>query len=163
MAETVHLTLKMGGNNIKGESSQTSLDRKDTIECVAFEQAVATTRETGTAQATGRRLYEPIMIRKRIDSSTPLLAKSMTENQTGDATFKFFRPNPSGDGTTEQFYTITLKQARVNSIKQFVLNTLDEEASHLAPMEEIGFVFRTIEWTYTNGGVTHQDDWSANR
>jgi len=26
-----------------------------------------------------------------------------------------------------------------------------------------GIVFHTIEWTYTNGGVTHQDTWDQNR
>ncbi len=163
MAETVHLTLKVGGNTIKGESTQTSLDRKDTIECIAYEQPFANTRETGTGSATGRRQYEPLIIRKRIDSSTPLLAKALVENQQGDAVFKFYRPNPTGDGTTEQFYSVELKKARINSIRQFVPNTLEADSSHEPPQEEVGFVFGTITWTYTNGGVTHQDDWSAQR
>ena len=38
MAETVHLFLKANGTDIKGESTQTSLGRADSIECVYYEQ-----------------------------------------------------------------------------------------------------------------------------
>src|SRR5215470_7613292 len=104
MAETVHLFLKAGGSDIKGESTQQSLDRKDSIECLYYEQEVITAREAGTGMATGRRQYQPLLIRKRIDKSSPLIAKALAENQKIEATLKFFRPNPTGDGTTEQFY-----------------------------------------------------------
>ena len=67
MAETVHLQLKANGSDIKGESTQTSLGRADTIECVHFESGIKTARETGSGLATGRRQHEPLLFRKRID------------------------------------------------------------------------------------------------
>src|SRR5690242_4214681 len=103
MAETVHLYLKANGTDIKGESTQTSLGRQDSIECVYFEHEVITARESGSGLATGRRQYPPMKIAKRIDKASPLLMKALCENQVIEATFKFFRPNPTGDGTTEQF------------------------------------------------------------
>ena len=163
MAETVHLYLKANGTDIKGESTQESLGRKDSIECLYLEQAVRTAREAGSGMATGRRQYEPLMIRKRIDKSSPLIAKALVENQKIDATFKFFRPNPTGDGTTEQFYTIVIKQGRVNSQKQYVPDTIVPATSTEPPMEEVSFVFHTISWTFTNGGITHEDTWDQNR
>ncbi len=37
-------------------------------------------------------------------------------------------------------------------------------ASALAPpMEEVAFVFHNITWTYTNGGVSHHDNWRENQ
>ena len=44
MAETVHLYLKANGTAIKGESTQVSLGREDSIECVYFESSVRTAR-----------------------------------------------------------------------------------------------------------------------
>ena len=79
--------------------------------------------------ATGRRQYQPLMIRKRIDKSSPLIAKALTENQVIEGQFKFFRPNPSGDGTTEQFYTVEIKQGRVASIKQINPDTIQPASS----------------------------------
>ena len=163
MAETVHCYLKASGAEIKGDSTQTSLGREGSIECVYYEQAVKTAREAGSGMATGRRQYEPLLIRKRIDKSTPLLCKALVENQVIEAKFKFFRPNPTGDGTTEQFYTVEIKQGRIASQKQIVPDTIVPATATDPALEEITFVFHTISWTYTNGGVTHEDTWSANR
>ncbi len=163
MAETVHLYLKAGGQDIQGESTQVSLGRADSIECVDFLCSVKTARETGSGLATGRRQWEPLTIRKRIDKSSPLIMKALTENSVIDASFKFFRPNPSGDGTTEQFYTVDIKKGRISAIKQFVPNCMDPASSNYPPQEEVAFVFHTISWTYTNGGVTHLDTWDAQK
>jgi type VI secretion system secreted protein Hcp len=163
MAETVHLYLKANGAEIKGESTQVSLGREGSIECVYYEQGVVTARERGSGLATGRRQYEPLLIRKRIDKASPLLAKALVENQVIEAKFKFFRPNPTGDGTTAQFYTVEIKQGRIASQKQIVPDTIVPATSTEPPLEEVSFVFHTISWTYTNGGVTHEDTWNTNR
>ena len=163
MAETVHLYLKANGSDIQGQSTQTSLGRENSIECVYYEQAVKTAREAGSGMATGRRQYEPLLIRKRIDKSSPLLCKALVENQVIEAKFKFFRPNPTGDGTTEQFYTVEIKQGRIASQKQIVPDTIVPATATDPALEEVTFVFHTISWTYTNGGVTHEDTWDQNR
>lgn len=163
MAETVHLYLKANGSDIKGESTQQSLGRADSIECVYYKQSIVTAREAGSGMATGRRQYEPLIIRKRIDKSSPLLAKALCDNQVIEAEFKFFRPNPTGDGTTEQFYTVAIKQGRIASIAAVVHDTIVPSTATDPPLEEVSFVFHTISWTYTNGGVTHEDSWSQNR
>jgi type VI secretion system secreted protein Hcp len=163
MAETVHLYLKANGTDIKGESTQTSLGRENSIECLYYEQSVVTAREAGSGLATGRRQYAPLQIRKRIDKSSPLLMKALTENQSIEATFKFFRPSVSGDGTTEQFYSVTFKQGRINSVKQFNPDSIVPASSTMPSMEEVSFVFHTISWTFNDGGVTHEDSWSEQR
>jgi type VI secretion system secreted protein Hcp len=163
MAETVHLFLKANGQEIKGDSTQTSLGRANSIECTYYEQGVVTARGAGSGMATGRRQYQPLLIRKRIDRSSPLLAKALVENQAVDGVFKFFRPRLTGDGTTEQFYSVAIKQGRINSIKQILPDTIIPASSTEPPMEEVTFVFHTISWTYVDGGVTHEDTWSTNR
>lgn len=161
MAETVHLFLKASGSDIKGESSQSSLGRADSIECVYFEQAAKSAREAASGLATGRRQYDPIVIHKRIDKATPLLAKALVNNEGVEGTFKFYRPNPKGDGTTQQFFSVAIKGGRVFSQKLLVPNTLDPELVNEPPLEEVGFVFHTINWTYTDGGISHEDTWAG--
>jgi type VI secretion system secreted protein Hcp len=163
MAETVHLYLKANGADIKGESTQHSLGRENSIECLYFEQAVKTAREAGSGMATGRRQYEPLLLRKRIDKSSPLIAKALVENQVIEGTFKFFRPNPTGDGTTQHFYSIKIEDGRVASQKMYVPDTIVPATSTEPPLEEVSFVFHTITWTFEDGGITHQDTWNANR
>jgi type VI secretion system secreted protein Hcp len=113
--------------------------------------------------ATGRRQYEPVVCRKRIDKSSPLLHKAMVNNEVIDGVFKFYRPSPKGDGTTEQFYTVTIKQGRIAGLKQHNPDVFEPASATRPPMEEVSFVFHTISWTYTDGGVTHEDTWSQNK
>ena len=157
MAETIHLFLKANGMDIRGESTQTSLGRNDSIECYTFEHSVRIAAQAGSGMATGRRQYEPVVIRKSIDKASPLLMKALCNNEVIDCKFLFFRPNPTGDGTTEQFYTVRLKNARISSIRQFVPDVLQAGAAKLPPLEEVAFTFSNIIWLYNNGGVTHED------
>jgi type VI secretion system secreted protein Hcp len=160
MAETVHLYLKSNGSDIAGESTQTSLGRADSIECLYFEDSVRTAREKSSGQATGRRTYEPVRILKRIDKSSPLLAKSLCNNEKIDGIFKFFRPN--GDtGETTHFFTVEIEQGRLAGIKRVSPNVIDPAAGAEPPTEEVSFVFHSITWTYEEGGVMHKDTWSG--
>ena len=156
MATSVHLFLKANGADIKGESTETSLGRADSIECLHYEQTVSSARETTVGTAIGRRQYQPLTFRKRIDKASPLLVKALTNNEAIEATFKFFRPSPSGDGITEQFYTVAIKQGRITAIAQLVRDTLatpDDPA-----LEDVSIAFNNISWTYTNGGISHVDN-----
>lgn len=163
MAEAVHLYLKANGREIKGESTIDSLGRKDSIECVHLEFSVKTAREAGSGMASGRRQYEPLTFRKRIDKSTPLLAKALVDNDRIDAVFKFFRPSPSGDGTTQRFFELELEQGRLASQHLVLPDTLIPATSSEPPMEVIGIVFQAITWTYLDGGIQHRDSWDQNR
>lgn len=159
MAQTAHLFLTANGSVVEGESTQTSLGRENSIECVYFEDSVRTAREKGTALATGRREYQPIAFRKRIDKSSPLLAKALCNNEVVEGTFKFFRPSPAGDGTTEQFFTIEIAEGRVASITRVVPDCIDPASSSNPPLEEVRIVFHTITWTYEPTGAMHTDNW----
>jgi len=160
MAMTVHAFVKANGKDIKGESTQSSLGRENSIECVQYEYGCTSAREAATGMVTGRRQHTPINVVKRIDKASPLLIKALVNNEKIDAEFKFFRPNPKGDGTTEQFFTVKIKDGHIASVREFVSNTLDKERVNDPPCEEVKFVFKTISWTYTDGGVTHEDSWS---
>jgi type VI secretion system secreted protein Hcp len=148
-AETVHLYLAANGQPVIGESSQKSLGRENSIECVYYDQ-----------KSLASRRYEALVIRKRIDCASPLLIRAAAENQKVEATFKFFRPNPTGDGTTEQFYTVTLFKARIVSVRQYVPDTVLPETSSQPPLEEITFLYQGIACSYTKG-PSFEDSWGG--
>jgi type VI secretion system secreted protein Hcp len=155
-AETVHLYLKANGVDIKGDSTQSSLGREGSIECVYFEAKLSTLQADGVTM--GTRQYKPLLIRKRIDKSSPLLYKALVQKQPIVGVFKFFRPSPTGDGTTEQFYTITIQGCYISSIKQFVPDTIAPASSMDPPLEEVTFNYTRIAWVYTNGNIGFEDN-----
>lgn len=160
MAETVHLFLKAKGSVIKGDSTQHSGGREDSIEVLYFDYNVTTAREAGSGMATGRRQYQPILLRKRVDKATPLLFKALTNNEEISGLFKFYRPSLGGDGTTQQFFTIEINKGRIASQKLINPDSIVPATSTQPPMEEITIVYAEITQTYEEGGVTHTDNWS---
>ena len=160
MAQTVHLYLTADGTKIDGESTIESMDREDSIECLSFEDSIRTAREASSGMASGERTYEPIRITKRIGKSSPLLAKALCNNEVIEATFKFFRPNPMGDGTTEHFFTVEIQEGRVASITRVSPDVIDPASAAAPPTEEVTFVFGYIRWCYEADGIEHIDHWS---
>ena len=158
MAQTVHLMLKIDGNDIEGESTVANMDRENTIECLSFESEVSTARESATGMSTGCKQHKAVVIRKRIDKSTPLLLKALCENEKVDsAEFRFYRPSPSGDGTEEHFYTVLLEECSVGGVRQLSEDAIMAGESAPPMLEEVSFVFQDITWTYEDGGATHTD------
>lgn len=161
MAMNVHIWITgTSQGEINGDSTVTSMDREGTIEAFEFEHMVYIPIET-SGRATGERSHGPIKITKRIDRSSPLLHAALFNIEPLEVTLKFYRPNPAGDGTTEQFYTIRLQNVRVSSIKTISPNTLDENTASQPAMEEVSFVYGMIRWTYEPAGVEAEDQWSV--
>ena len=156
----IALFLTANGVTIQGDSTQAMTE--DAIECVSFLSSVSAATRTGTGMATGRRTHEGISIRKAIDRATPLLAKALCNNEMIEATFRFFRPNPIGDGTTEQFFTVEIDKARLTSIQ---LVSPDGYSNHdapaaVGPFEDVQIVYNEITWRYEPTGVEHTDSFA---
>lgn len=162
MAESVFLELKSNGNEVQGESSVHSLDREGKIECYYFCDSVRTAREAGSGAASGRRTFDEMKFIKRIDKSSPLLAKALCNNENIEGIFRFYRPNPDGDGTTQQFFEIEFEGGRVASIKRVSPLTFDPASSKDPPYEEVGFVFKVIRWIDPINSTMHEDSWFDN-
>ncbi len=163
MAMTVHVWVKgENSGDIKGDSTITSLGREGSIEAFELDFGVRTSQgPSGLASA--ERIYSPLTIKKRIDRSSPILHQVLCNNEPVEVTIKFYRPNPTGDGTTEHFYTIELKQCRISSIKTLSPNCVEEGTASLPAMEEVSFVFGEITWRYSSGDANteHTDQWKV--
>jgi type VI secretion system secreted protein Hcp len=160
MAMTVHLFMKANNQDIQGDSSITSMGRENSIECISFSDSVQQTMERNTGMPTGNRTYGPITITKRIEKSTPLLAKALTGNEVIEADFKFYRPNPAGDGTTQHFYTVHIEEGRITSINRVSPDVTNPASANDPAKETVKFVAQLYRWTYEPDGVEHIDRWS---
>jgi type VI secretion system secreted protein Hcp len=162
-AETVHLTLTgVTQGWIQGESIQTSLGRQNTIEAVGYTHMLVTEPNPDTGIAGKVRDHFPVTILKRIDKSSPRLFKAWCTHEELEGIFKFYRPNPNGDGTTEQFYIVVLRGAFISGIRQEVLNCLEPATSNLPPVERISFTYGDIRETWVSDSFTYGDEWHTN-
>jgi len=162
MAQSIHLSLTIDGNDVVGESTIESLERADTIECSTFEDFLETPREETTGKLTGRRIFRPVTITKRIDQSTPLLFKALCLNEPVNmAHFKFYRPSPGGSGAEEHFLSIELENSYVSKISRKSEDAIMAGESAPPMMERVSFHFQDITVTYVPNGATHKDSWKG--
>lgn len=104
-----------GVGEIKGDVAEAG--REGAIEIWGWDHKIDSPRDAASAQATGRRTYEPIVIRKRIDKSSPILARAFKEKLTITSLILEL-PDPSAAASEEQYYTIQLVNANISSIRQ---------------------------------------------
>lgn len=162
-AETVHLTLNGQSQGwIQGEPVQTSLGRANTIACAAYSHMVMGEPDPRNGITSEVRNHFPLTILKILDKATPRLFKAWQTHERLQAEFRFYRPNPSGDGTTQQFFTVILHNAYIAGIRREVPNTLDAQTSNLPPVERISFTYEGIEEIWVPTGVAAGDDWHTN-
>ncbi len=157
MAMTVHLTLKANGEDIQGESTIMSLGREDTIECFSFDYGVISASEAFSGSPSGVRNYEPIRVTKRVDKATPRIWQALCQNHQIEATFKFFRPSPAGDGSTEEFYTVEISEARIAGVDFSSPDAMGGAGQSEPPTETVAFVYNNMTQTYESGGISHED------
>ncbi|MEM0982418.1 MAG: type VI secretion system tube protein TssD [Planctomycetota bacterium] len=115
-------------------------------------------RDASTGLPTGRRTYEPIRIRKRIDASSPLLADSFSKNATVEGALLFFRTD--GQGNEQHYYTIELTEATIASIRTTTTTLRPGRFTH---DDVIEILPRVIRWIDVDSGVEATDDWVTPR
>ena len=135
---------------IKGDSKV----QTDAIDVLGFSHSIVSPRDAASGLPTGKRQHKPLTITKEIDKSTPLLFNVLTTNENlPEFKLEFYRPSPTG--ATEMYYTIELVNANIASISSF------QSSSSSLPREHISFVYEKIIWTWTEGGITVEDDWAS--
>ena len=138
----------------------TQAGREGSIECISFEHTVVSPRDAASGLPTGKRQHTPIKLTMPIDKATPLIANAWSNNENlTEVTLRFYRPDATG--TEQQYYTISLQNARVSSIRTWKPNTRDPESIALPDMVEVQLVYQRIIWTWEDGGITAEDDWET--
>ena len=151
----IYLYLEIDGNVVEGESAVASLGRDKLIPIHSLKQEVYNPQDSSTGQYSSNRVYKPIVFTKDIDQTSPLLAKAFTNNESvNKAQFKFYRSDPSGSGTEEHFYSITLEAGSIVALTTFTSFSESGDAYHL---EEISIIFQDISWTHEVTGAVHID------
>jgi type VI secretion system secreted protein Hcp len=143
---------------IKG--SVTQKGRENKIMVIAVSHEIVSPRDAASGLPTGKRMHKPFVITKELDKSTPLLYNVLVNNENlTEWELQFWRP--SATGAEQQHYTVKLTNANIASIHFKMANNKHPDLMRFAEYEEIAFTYQKIEWTWTDGGITADDDWQA--
>jgi type VI secretion system secreted protein Hcp len=133
----------------------------ESIVGLAFEHAIISPRDAASGLPTGKRQHKPLTVVKAIDKATPLLYQALVNNETlSSVELKFYR-TPERGGAPEHYYTISLQNASISSLRNWKPNTRDLSADRAGDLEEVSFTYQKITWTFVDGGITAEDDWEV--
>ena len=159
MALNSYLKLKgQKQGDINGGVTQKGRERK--ILVMAFNHEIQSPRDPASGLPTGKRMHKPFVITKEIDKSSPLLYSALVNNENLTVwELQCFAAQRSGVEVNN--YTVSLTNARIVDITSIMLNNKVPENAKLPMMEEVSFVYEKIQWTWVDGGITAEDDWSS--
>ncbi len=124
----------------------------------AFEHEILLPRDPQSGQPTGQRVHQPLKITKVIDKSSPLLFRALTSGERlPKVEMKFYRT--SAQGTMEHYYTMTLEDAIIINIKDYMFNCQDPAMAHFTHLEDVHFTYRKLTRTHEVASTSESDDW----
>ncbi len=164
MALNAYLKLKgQKQGEIKG--SVTQKGRENKIMVIAVSHEIVSPRDPASGLPTGKRMHKPFVITKELDKSSPLLYNALVNNENiVEWELQFWTPQlkaATGTGVEVQHYTVDLVNANIASIAFRMPNNKHPDLMKFTEYEEIAFTYQKIIWTWTDGGITAQDDWEA--
>lgn len=168
MALNAYLTLK-GQKQGAINGGVTQKGRENSILVHSFDNEIVSPRDAATGQATGKRQHDPIVILKEVDQSSPKLWTALVTNEVLTSwELDFWAPGAGGGpgsgagaGAETLIYKITLTNATIASIHEFMESNEVPASASLPLQEEVTFTYQKITWTWTNGGITASDDWQS--
>jgi type VI secretion system secreted protein Hcp len=148
---------------IKG--SVTQKGREGKIEVIAVSHDIVSPRDAASGLPTGKRMHKPLVITKQLDASSVPLQRVAADNENlREWELQFYAPElrgGAGVGTEANNFTINLTGASIAEINLQMPNDKHPDLMKLATFEEIAFTYQSIQWTWTEGGLTASDDWEG--
>ena len=143
----------------KIEGSVDLKGREGSILVQEFDHEISLPVETQGGQPIGQRVHKALTIHKYVDKSSPKLYKAIaTGERMSEVTIDWYRIDK--DGNEELYFTHKLEDATIVSMKPYMHNALDPEKNQYGHMEEVSFTYRKITWTWKDGGIAAEDDWT---
>ena len=157
MPMPAHMTLE-GENQGNIEGSCEMQNRETTILVEAFNHEVHIPRDPQSGLSTGKRVHGALSVVKVYDKSSPKLYQALCAGEHMKVVvIKWYRIDPTGQ--EEHYFTHTLDDAIIVSMKPYMPNCLDPSTESYTHMEEVLFTYKKIRWTWEIDGIESEDSW----
>ncbi|MBP7745066.1 MAG: type VI secretion system tube protein Hcp [Phycisphaerae bacterium] len=134
-------------------------NRADTSDVFEIEHHIHQPVDPTTGMATGVRVHSPLRVVKVIDKATPGFHKALCTGQNlQEAVLSFYRIDPK-TRQEKEYYKITLKNARIVDMRPYMPMSFVPANESYRHMEQVSFVYETIEWNWLPDSVVEMDEW----
>jgi type VI secretion system secreted protein Hcp len=153
-----HLTLE-GEKQGKIEGSCDMKGREGTILVYAMNHDVHIPRDPQSGLPSGKRIHGPLSIVKEFDKSSPKIYQALCSGEhMKNVKIKWYRIDKTG--SEEHYFTHTLEDAIVVSVKPYMPLAFLKENESYRHMEEVAYTYKKIKWTWEPDGIESEDSWA---
>ncbi len=157
MPMPAHMTME-GEQQGNIEGSCEMQGREGTMLVEAFNHEVRIPRDLQSGLSTGKRVHNALSVVKVFDKASPKIYQAMcTGEHLKNVTIKWYRIDPNGQ--EQHYFTHTLEDAIVVSVRPWMPNCLDPKTEGYTHMEEVSYTYKKIRWTWEVDGVESEDSW----
>ena len=128
-------------------------ERDGTIECIFYDHSLMSPRDPSTSLSSGTIKHAPVMMRKQVDSTSPLFANALTTNETLESVVFRFVPATHSAGMPPAIYFVRLSNASIASFRQLFSETPAARYVGWQLLEEVGFHYQKIEWGFNDQAI----------
>ncbi len=140
---------------LKGESLRAG--HPDALTGISFHYAVSSPRDVATGQASGRRQHQPVVFVKEWGAASPQLFQAMVTNEIlKSVLFEFVKPDEQGQELV--YYRITLTNASISQIEQYLNGDPEPPTVDPRSLEKISLSFQRIEIENLEANTSATDD-----
>lgn len=156
MAYTAYISIK---GQKQGQFAGDGSDPKNPnrIRTTSFAFSAEAPRDVATGQASGKRQYQPVIVRKRWGEASPQVYAALATNEVLPSVLVEFT-DVSVKGIEEVDHSFSLTNAIISAVKE--LTESAQSANQVEEFEEISFTFQKIE-IKDKSGKSFVDNWLA--
>lgn len=133
--------------------------REGTCDVYEIEHHVHQPTSISSGEASGVRVHSPLRIVKVIDRASPGFHKALCTGQSlQEVILDFYRIDPASRSEVK-YYTIKLTKARIVDLKPYMPMSFVPAHESYRHMEQVSFVYESIEWTWLPDNVVEMDEW----
>ena len=156
MAYTAYISIK-GQKQGQFAGDGSNKQNKDRILITSFTFSLTSPRDVATGQASGKRQYQPIVVRKHWGEASPqIYAATVTNEVLPTVLIEFVATDAKG--LQEVDHSFTLTNATISAVRDFTESV--QSSNQLDELDEISFTFQKIE-VKDKSGKTLDDNWAA--
>jgi type VI secretion system secreted protein Hcp len=129
----------------KGDDFTTAKDAIGLLNVVGFSAEVTSPRDASSGQATGKRIWKPLVVTHVVGGSTPeFLAAAATNENLKSVVINFYRSTNKGQELN--YYRITLTNANLSDVREYTSggDVLEDDSFAFQKIEQDDLVAKTI-------------------
>jgi type VI secretion system Hcp family effector len=167
MPSNIYMSISKEGSIItEGAGSSESIgaftkkNHEDEVLVLSCTHKISVPTNPQSGAIIGARQHEHLAITKFTDKTTPILQQMLTSTAKLEVSIEFWRSNEDNQGQPENFYTITLEDAKIVGIEFLSPDLTDIGVENDLPRDKISFSYTSIKWENVACSTTAQDDFN---